>query len=123
MSRSRLTCPTPPSEHLDRYHSLRFWCRDCKKRFRFNSQSDLDILKAEHRRRCTEQPKHEDEKEWARYVVMTSAQYSQWCGKKWKKVDIPRLEGEKTPQYSWRQIYFCLFADAAKTSVLSKCDT
>jgi hypothetical protein len=100
------------SEHLDRYHSLRYWCSGCKKRFRFNSRDDLAVLKSEHESRCTRHAGQGNTQEWAEYAVMTPMQHSRWSDKKWKKVDIPRLEGETMPRYSWRQIYLCLFPTA-----------
>ncbi|KAH8736368.1 hypothetical protein BGZ61DRAFT_527325 [Ilyonectria robusta] len=104
------------NEHLDRYHSLRYWCLGCKNRFRFNSRNDLAVLKSEHVKRCTKQPQREHEEEWARYVVMSSEQYSRWSNKQWKwnMVEVTRLEGETMPRFSWRRIYKCLFPETTE---------
>ncbi|KAK3316856.1 fungal-specific transcription factor domain-containing protein [Apodospora peruviana] len=102
------------NEHLDRCHSLRYWCPDCRKRFPFNSQDNLAVLKTEHKNQCTGQAPPEHEEEWASFIVMDREQFGRWSNRNWKKIEIPRKEGETMPRYSWRQIYKSLFPETVE---------
>jgi hypothetical protein len=119
---------TTPSEHLKRFHSPVFWCKDCL--FKFNSSlSDkhLKLAKADHMKHCTKEITSRNLDMWIQTLVMDEEQYGRFKQRKWKQTEVPykfNSHGgkESIPQRSWRQIRETIFptGQASEATKLSR---
>lgn len=122
---------TLPSEHVKRFHSPAFWCKDCL--FKFNSSlSDkhLKLAKDDHAQHCTKRFTSRSLDVWIQTHVMSEEQYDRFKQRRWKQTEVlsqPNIHGGRLSisQRSWRQIRETIFptAQAIEATELSRLPT
>lgn len=93
-----LTCH---SEHLNRDHSLRFGCIECKRRFRHCNKSNIEAAKSQHK--CEPRDFTDEDPIW-----MNADQEERWLN--WCKESDVKRQDDVIKKYD--SIYKSLFPDA-----------
>ncbi|KAM0550590.1 hypothetical protein ACHAPJ_008848 [Fusarium lateritium] len=103
------------SEHLKRFHSPIFWCKQCLHKFNSSwTEKVLSLDRADHDRNCPGTPSLKNQERKDGCYVMSDDQYNRFESRKWKKTIVPvqpndNGEKESLPQKSWRQIRETIF--------------
>ncbi|KAF4950540.1 hypothetical protein FSARC_13163 [Fusarium sarcochroum] len=107
------------NEHLKRFHSPIFWCKQCLHKFNSSSTDKLLRLdRTDHARNCPGKPSPKNKERRDRCYVMSEEQYNRFKSRKWKQTSVlvQRNQNggkESLPQKSWRQIRETIFPGTA----------
>ncbi|KAJ4247794.1 hypothetical protein NW762_013003 [Fusarium torreyae] len=109
------------NEHLKRFHSPIFWCKQCLHKFNSSwTEKVLSLDRADHDRYCLGTPSQKNQERRDRCYVMSEEEYNRFESRKWKKTIVPvqpedNGEKETLPHKSWRQIRETIFPTIAET--------